>query len=100
MCVGELSGASDAGRTRHGQGGICEAAHRKRREHAPFPDNQSAGGALQHGNVMKRALNKRERLFVKKYRNIYTYINVFKCCFVSSSTLETTYQQPNSPPPG
>lgn len=72
MCVGELSGAGDAGCTRDGQGGICEVAHRKRREHAPFPDNQPAGGALQHGNIMKRALNKRDGLFVKKYITIYT----------------------------
>ena len=52
MCLGELSGASNAGCARDGQGGFCQAAHRKRREHAPLPDNQSAGGALQHGNMM------------------------------------------------
>ena len=53
VCVGELSGASDAGCARDGQGGFCQVAHRKRREHAPLPDNQSAGGALQHGNIIK-----------------------------------------------
>lgn len=53
LCIGELSGASHAGCARDGQGGFCQVAHRKRCEHAPFPDNQSAGGALQHGNIMK-----------------------------------------------
>lgn len=59
MCLGELPGASDAGCTRDGQGGFCQVAHRKRSEHAPFSNNQSAGGALQHGNIMHLSQKKR-----------------------------------------
>lgn len=67
-CIGELSGAGDAGCPCDGQGGLCQVAHRKRCEHAPFPDNQSAGGALQHGNIMNthQPLSKNDELFVKK----------------------------------
>lgn len=61
MGIGELSGAGDVGRTGDGQGGFCQVAHRKWSEHAPFPNNQSAGGALQHGNNMKHhALSKKK----------------------------------------
>lgn len=51
VCIGELLRASDARCTRDGQGGLCQVAYRKRCEHAPFPDNQSAGRALQHGKI-------------------------------------------------
>lgn len=55
VCIGELSWAGDAGCTCDGQGRFCQVAHRKWSEHAPFPNHQSAGGALQHGNVKHHA---------------------------------------------
>lgn len=67
VCIGELSGASNAGCTRDGQGRFCQVAHRKRCEHAPFPDNQPVGGALQHGNDIKHApFNEYKRWSVSK----------------------------------
>lgn len=53
MYIGELSGAGNAGCTCDGPGGFCEVAHREWSEHASFPNDQSTGGALQHGKIMK-----------------------------------------------
>lgn len=63
VCVGELSGTSNARCACDGSGGFCEAAHRKRRQHAPVSDNQSAGGALQHGTAHSESLHHRDELF-------------------------------------
>lgn len=46
---GWFPGAGNAGRLSSGQGGLCEAADRKRSQYAPFPHAVQTGGALQHG---------------------------------------------------
>lgn len=49
--TGELPGTGHDGCSGVGQGGLCQAADRERREYESLPDNSSLGGTLQHGEA-------------------------------------------------